>query len=111
MALGMPHSDAKSSLNGSAADMEQSWDAEGPPPPPMQSYLLLTIFTCFCPAYPVNIVALVFSLMSRKSYELGDYEGSKRLGKQALNVAIASVIIGILIIIIFIIVQFAKIDL
>ncbi|KAG5272972.1 hypothetical protein AALO_G00171300 [Alosa alosa] len=110
MALGMPYSDAKSSLNGSA-DFEHSWNAEAPTPPPMQSYLILTIFTCFCPAYPVNIVALVFSLMSRKSYELGDYEGSKRLGKQALHVAIASLIIGIIIIIIFFVVQFALIEL
>ncbi|XP_063066911.1 transmembrane protein 233-like [Engraulis encrasicolus] len=100
----------KSSLNGSA-DLEHSWDGMGEiPPPPLQSYLLLTIFTCFCPAYPVNIVALVFSLMSRNSHEIGDYEGSRRLGKKALHVAIASIIIGILIIIVFCIVHFTNLD-
>lgn len=70
MALGMLNSDVKSSLNGSA-DLDHSWDAEGPPPPPLQSYLMLTIFTCFCPAYPVNIVALVFSLMVSAACMLG----------------------------------------
>ncbi|XP_012685674.2 transmembrane protein 233 [Clupea harengus] len=109
MALGMLNSDVKSSLNGSA-DLDHSWDAEGPPPPPLQSYLMLTIFTCFCPAYPVNIVALVFSLMSRKSYELGDYDGSRRLGKKALHVAFASAVIGILIMVVFFVVHFTKME-
>lgn len=31
--------------------------------PPMRSYLCLTMFTCFCPAWPINIVALVFSVL------------------------------------------------
>ncbi|KAL2100167.1 hypothetical protein ACEWY4_004561 [Coilia grayii] len=109
-APGMLRSDVKSSLNGSA-DLEQSWDGEAPSPPPhLQSYLLLTIFTCFCPAYPVNIVALVFSLLSRNSYEIGDYDGSRRLGRKALHMGIASIIIGILIIIVFCTVHLTRLD-
>ncbi|CDQ65611.1 unnamed protein product [Oncorhynchus mykiss] len=31
--------------------------------PPLKNYVYLTILTCFCPAWPVNIVALVFSVL------------------------------------------------
>ncbi|XP_076859472.1 transmembrane protein 233 [Brachyhypopomus gauderio] len=76
------------------------------PPPPLKNYIFLTIFTCFCPAWPVNIVALVFSMMSQKSYDNRDYDGAQRLGKLALYMAIASIIIGLLIIAIYCIVHF-----
>ncbi|KAJ8395648.1 hypothetical protein AAFF_G00031290 [Aldrovandia affinis] len=84
------------------------WGAS--PTTPLRSYLFLTILTCFCPAYPVNIVALVFSVLSRNSYYEGDYEGSMRLGRKALHVAIASIIIGLLCIMIFCIVHFTTMD-
>ncbi|XP_056131373.1 transmembrane protein 233-like [Lampris incognitus] len=109
MALKVLHPDVKSSLNGGSFFSLNSIEGHGPPPP-LRSYLFLTIFTCFCPAYPINIVALVFSIMSRNSYELGDYEGSKRLGRNALYVAIASIIIGLLIIAILCIVHFTTMD-
>ncbi|XP_018607253.1 transmembrane protein 233-like [Scleropages formosus] len=108
ISLGPMRSNAKSSLNGSVDHSlvgEESQEA-----PPMQSYLFLTILTCFCPAYPVNIVALVFSVLSRNSYYQGDYEGSRRLGRKALHVAIASIVIGLLIVIIFCIVHFTTMD-
>ncbi|XP_024915578.1 transmembrane protein 233 isoform X2 [Cynoglossus semilaevis] len=102
-----PH--VKSSLNGSAFfDHRSTEDQE--PPPPLRSYLCLTLFTCFCPAYPVNIVALVFSIMSRNSYDHGNYDGSRRLGQNALYVAIASIIIGLLVIAITCIVHFTTMD-
>ncbi|KAG7476724.1 hypothetical protein MATL_G00086030 [Megalops atlanticus] len=107
MSLGVVRSDVKSSWSRS---LDHSLDAEPQEPPPLRSYLLLTIFTCFCPAYPVNIVALVFSVLSRNSYDQGDYEGSRRLGRKALHVAIASIVIGILIIAIFCIVHFTTMD-
>uniref|UniRef100_A0A667YIS8 Transmembrane protein 233 n=1 Tax=Myripristis murdjan TaxID=586833 RepID=A0A667YIS8_9TELE len=103
-----PGSDVKSSLSGSAF-FDHGSLGEQEPPPPVRSYLCLTIFTCFCPAYPVNIVALVFSIMSRKSYDQGDYDGSRRLGRNALYVAIASIIIGLLVIAIFCTVQFTTV--
>lgn len=62
MALGMLNPQVKSSLSGSVF-FDRGSIAEQEPPPPLRSYLCLTIFTCFCPAYPVNIVALVFSIM------------------------------------------------
>ncbi|XP_026205290.1 transmembrane protein 233 [Anabas testudineus] len=95
----------KSSLCGSTFLDRGSIEEQGAPPP-LRSYLCLTIFTCFCPAYPVNIVALVFSVMSRNSYYHGDYDGSRRLGRNALYVAVASIIIGLLIIAVLCIVHF-----
>lgn len=62
MSLGVLNSQVKSSLSGSAFFGSGSIE-EQEPPPPLRSYLCLTIFTCFCPAYPVNILALVFSIM------------------------------------------------
>ncbi|XP_063050799.1 transmembrane protein 233 [Engraulis encrasicolus] len=79
---------------------------ESQEPPPLKNYILLTIFTCFCPAWPINIVALVFSIMSQSSYDDEDYDGAQRLGKKALHMGIASFIIGILVIIAFTIVHF-----
>uniref|UniRef100_A0A8D2J1B5 Transmembrane protein 233 n=1 Tax=Varanus komodoensis TaxID=61221 RepID=A0A8D2J1B5_VARKO len=63
-----------------------------------KNYLWVSIFACFCPAYPVNIVAFVFSLMALNSYTQGDIEGSKRLGHIALLVAIAAILIGLVMI-------------
>uniref|UniRef100_A0A3Q3KY43 Transmembrane protein 233 n=1 Tax=Labrus bergylta TaxID=56723 RepID=A0A3Q3KY43_9LABR len=109
MSLGVLNSQVKNSLSGSVFFDHGSIEEQGPPPP-LRSYLCLTIFTCFCPAYPVNIVALVFSIMSRNSYYQRDYDGSRRLGKNALYVAVASIIIGLLIIATSCIVHFTTMD-
>ncbi|CAN9512420.1 unnamed protein product [Ophioblennius macclurei] len=109
MALAILNPQVKSSLSGSRF-LEVGPTEEQGPPPPLRSYLCLTIFTCFCPAYPVNIVALVFSIMSRNSYFQGDFDGSRRLGKNALYVALASIFIGLLIIATTCIVHFTTMD-
>ncbi|KAG5840698.1 transmembrane protein 233 [Anguilla rostrata] len=103
MSHGVVRSDVKSPLGGST---DQGLGGEGQDVPPLRNYLVLTIFTCFCPAYPINIVALVFSVLSQSSYDQGDYEGSQRLGRKALQLGIASVIIGLIIITIYVIVHF-----
>jgi len=46
---------------------------------------------------------------SRSSYYQGDYDGSRRLGRNALYVAVASIIIGLLIIAISCIVHFTTV--
>lgn len=46
---------------------------------------------------------------SRNSYSQGDYDGSRRLGRMALYVAVASIIIGLLIIAITCIVHFTTV--
>ncbi|XP_036304770.1 transmembrane protein 233 [Pipistrellus kuhlii] len=92
-------SDFKAALDSSPeanTEDEQTKEDEGGPMP--KNYLWLTIVSCFCPAYPINIVAFVFSIMSLNSYNNGDVEGSRRLGRNAKWVAIASIIIGLLII-------------
>uniref|UniRef100_A0A670KKM7 Transmembrane protein 233 n=1 Tax=Podarcis muralis TaxID=64176 RepID=A0A670KKM7_PODMU len=63
-----------------------------------KNYLWLSILSCFCPSYPINIVAFVFSVMALNSYTQGDIEGSKRLGHTALLVAIAAILIGLVLI-------------
>lgn len=64
MSPGVQKSDGKSSgsIDGSIDD-SFGMNAESQAPPPLKNYIFLTIFTCFCPAWPINIVALVFSLM------------------------------------------------
>ncbi|XP_067406386.1 transmembrane protein 233 [Emydura macquarii macquarii] len=97
------------------ADLKRAWDSspdsqpqdERPRAQPQpKNYLALSIFSCFCPAYPINIVAFVFSIMALNSYNQGDIEGSRRLGRNALWVAVASIIIGLLIIGIYCVVHF-----
>ncbi|XP_061731311.1 transmembrane protein 233 [Nerophis ophidion] len=103
MALGvLPPAEKSSPGETECLDSSSTQEVE----PPLRSYLLLSMFSCLCPAYPVNIVALVFSLMSRSSYYNGDYDGSLRLGKNALYVAMASIIIGLLIIAIICVLHF-----
>ncbi|XP_020863647.1 LOW QUALITY PROTEIN: transmembrane protein 233 [Phascolarctos cinereus] len=100
-----PTSDSKRALDGSPeTNIEDDAPEEEVQMPP--NYLLLTIFSCFCPAYPINIVAFVFSIMSLNSFNQGDIEGSKRLGRNAKWVAIASIIIGLVIITISCVVHF-----
>uniref|UniRef100_A0A8C5RIU3 Transmembrane protein 233 n=1 Tax=Laticauda laticaudata TaxID=8630 RepID=A0A8C5RIU3_LATLA len=78
--------------------------------PPPKNYLWLSILSCFCPAYPVNIAAFVFSVMALNSYNQGDIEGSRRLGHTALLVAIASILIGLLMIAILCIVHYTTVN-
>ncbi|KAG5198709.1 hypothetical protein MJT46_014045 [Ovis ammon polii x Ovis aries] len=92
-----PSSDFKRALDSSPeANTDDDKTEEDVPKP--QNYLWLAIVACFCPAYPINIVALVFSIMAQNSYEDGDIEGSKRLGRNAKWVAVASIVIGLLVI-------------
>ncbi|XP_036598098.1 transmembrane protein 233 [Trichosurus vulpecula] len=100
-----PTSDSKRALDGSPETHigDDAPEEEVPMPP---NYLLLTIFSCFCPAYPINIVGFVFSIMSLNSFNQGDIEGAKRLGRNAKWVAIASIIIGLVIITISCVVHF-----
>ncbi|MFT7796843.1 transmembrane protein 233-like [Arapaima gigas] len=101
MSLGVVQSDVKRPLDG-----DHQIRGETQSVPPLRNYLALTIFTCFCPAYPVNIVALVFSVLSQSSYDQGDYEGSRRLGRKALHLAVASAVIGLLVVAIYCIIHF-----
>lgn len=57
-----PSSDFKRALDsGTEANTEDDKTEEDVPMP--KNYLWLAIVSCFCPAYPINIVAFVFSIM------------------------------------------------
>ncbi|XP_068094824.1 transmembrane protein 233 [Hyperolius riggenbachi] len=93
----------KRALDGSP---ETNNEDESVQPPMPKNYLILSILACFCPAYPVNIVSFVFSLMALNSYNDGDLDGAQRLGRNALYVSIASIIIGLLVIATYCIVHY-----
>ncbi|KAM6317761.1 transmembrane protein 233 [Podargus strigoides] len=98
--------DIKRALENSPETNIEDELPDEPPQPRPKNYLLLSILSCFCPAYPINIVAFVFAVMALNSYNQGDIEGSKRLGRNALWVAVASIIIGLFIIGIYFVVHF-----
>ncbi|XP_072354030.1 transmembrane protein 233-like [Scyliorhinus torazame] len=93
----------KESLEGGPeSDPENEAQREEMP----RKYIFLTIFSCFCPSYPINIVAFVFSMMALHSYNEGNIDGGKKLAHIATLVAIAAIIVGLLIIAISCIVHF-----
>ncbi|XP_076853067.1 uncharacterized protein LOC143508448 [Brachyhypopomus gauderio] len=61
-------------------------------------YLILAILSCFCPLWPINIVGLTFSVMSRYSLQQGNVDGARRLGRNAKVLSIVSLVGGVLII-------------
>ncbi|XP_056144328.1 trafficking regulator of GLUT4 1 [Lampris incognitus] len=63
-----------------------------------RDYLILAILSCFCPLWPINIVALTFSVMSRNSLQQGNIDGARRLGRNAMLLSVVSLVGGIAII-------------
>lgn len=77
-----PSSDFKRALDSSPETNTEDEKTEEDAPMP-RNYLWLSIVSCFCPAYPINIVALVFSIMVSKldpeQPGEGDLGGTERL--------------------------------
>ncbi|XP_061701854.1 trafficking regulator of GLUT4 1 isoform X2 [Syngnathoides biaculeatus] len=69
--------------------------AEESKPP---DFLMLAILSCFCPLWPINIVALTFSVMSRNSLQQGNVDGARRLGRNAMILSVVSILGGVAII-------------
>ncbi|XP_041094650.1 proline-rich transmembrane protein 2 [Polyodon spathula] len=63
-----------------------------------RDFLIASILSCFCPMWPVNIVAFVYSVMSRNSFQQGDIDGARRLGNVAKLLSIVAIMGGIMII-------------
>uniref|UniRef100_A0A673BLD2 Proline-rich transmembrane protein 2 n=1 Tax=Sphaeramia orbicularis TaxID=375764 RepID=A0A673BLD2_9TELE len=61
-----------------------------------RDYLILAILSCFCPLWPINIVALTFSVMSRNSLQQGNIDGARRLGRNAMVLSVVSILGGII---------------
>ncbi|KAI1894025.1 hypothetical protein AGOR_G00129740 [Albula goreensis] len=93
---GAPLSPSRASLSRHSSTGNAAQDLPKP-----RDYLILAIFSCFCPVWPVNIVALVYSIMSRNSLQQGDVDGAKRLGRLARLLSIVSIVLGLLIIIVY----------
>uniref|UniRef100_UPI00398E3AB2 trafficking regulator of GLUT4 1 isoform X1 n=1 Tax=Pristiophorus japonicus TaxID=55135 RepID=UPI00398E3AB2 len=72
-----------------------------------RDYLFLAIVSCFCPICPLNIVALVYSIMSRNSLQQGDIDGAKRLGHLSRLLSIVAIVLGVLVIVTYFVVNYA----
>uniref|UniRef100_A0A1A8QVN3 Tumor suppressor candidate 5 n=2 Tax=Nothobranchius TaxID=28779 RepID=A0A1A8QVN3_9TELE len=101
LAATAPLSPSKASLSRSSTG--NAGVQETPRP---RDYLILVIISCFFPVWPVSIVALVYSVMSRNSLQNGDVDGARRLGRLARLLSIVSIILGLLIIIVYVVVYF-----
>lgn len=92
-----PLSPSRASLSRSSTGNATVQEAPKP-----KDYLILVICSCFCPVWPISIVALVYSIMSRNSLQNGDMDGARRLGRLARLLSIVSIGLGLLIIIVFV---------
>ncbi|XP_026063764.1 tumor suppressor candidate 5 homolog [Carassius auratus] len=72
-------------------------------------YLVWAILACLCPVWPINIVGLTFSVMSRNSLQQGNVDGARRLGQNAKILSIVSLVGGIVIIVITIVINWGVI--
>ncbi|XP_034993134.1 proline-rich transmembrane protein 2 isoform X2 [Zootoca vivipara] len=64
-----------------------------------RDYIFIAALSCFCPIWPINIVAFVYSVMSRNSFQQGDIDGARRLGRVAKLLSIVALVGGVLIIV------------
>ncbi|XP_070584666.1 proline-rich transmembrane protein 2-like [Erythrolamprus reginae] len=64
-----------------------------------RDYIFLAALSCFCPIWPINIVAFVYSVMSRNSFQQGDIDGARRLGRVAKLLSVVALVGGLLIIV------------
>ncbi|KAM8944390.1 trafficking regulator of GLUT4 1 [Lycaon pictus] len=92
---------ASSRRASSVATASSAQDQEVP-----KDYLILAIASCFCPVWPLNLIPLIFSIMSRSSVQQGDLDGARRLGRLARLLSITFIIMGIIIIIVAMTVNF-----
>ncbi|KAM9148958.1 proline-rich transmembrane protein 2 [Pangshura tecta] len=94
---GSPHP----SLSRQPSGAEVGPGAEKP-----RDYILLAALSCFCPIWPINIVAFVYSVMSRNSLQQGDLDGARRLGRVAKLLSVVALLGGIVIIILSVAINF-----
>ncbi|MGH0173557.1 UNVERIFIED_CONTAM: hypothetical protein FKN15_065692 [Acipenser sinensis] len=70
---GGPLSPSRVSLTRASSSGNTAQDQSTP-----SDYLFLAIFSCFCPIWPVNVVALVFSIMNVRMSECQNVRMSER---------------------------------
>uniref|UniRef100_A0A452H6M6 Proline rich transmembrane protein 2 n=1 Tax=Gopherus agassizii TaxID=38772 RepID=A0A452H6M6_9SAUR len=91
------------SLSRQPSGTEGGPEAEKP-----RDYILLATLSCFCPIWPINIVAFVYSVMSRNSLQQGDLDGARRLGRVAKLLSVVALLGGIVIIILSVAINFVQ---
>ncbi|XP_010859665.1 PREDICTED: tumor suppressor candidate 5 [Bison bison bison] len=99
-----PLSSSRASSRRASSTATTSYAQDGEVP---KDYLILAIASCFCPVWPLNLMPLIFSIMSRSSVQQGDLDGARRLGRLAGTLSITFIIMGIIIIIVAVTVNFA----
>ncbi|TFJ96424.1 somatomedin-B and thrombospondin type-1 domain-containing protein [Platysternon megacephalum] len=80
----------------------------GPEVEKPRDYILLAALSCFCPIWPINIVAFVYSVMSRNSLQQGDVDGARRLGRVAKLLSVVALLGGVVIIILSVAINFGR---
>ncbi|XP_026082204.1 tumor suppressor candidate 5 homolog [Carassius auratus] len=94
-----PRSPSRVSMSRASSMVNVAQEQQKP-----KDYLILVILSCFCPVWPLSIVALVYSIMSRNSLQQGDMDGARRLGRLARFLSIVAIVVGLLSIIIYVVV-------
>uniref|UniRef100_A0A2K6AEY0 Trafficking regulator of GLUT4 (SLC2A4) 1/pseudo n=1 Tax=Mandrillus leucophaeus TaxID=9568 RepID=A0A2K6AEY0_MANLE len=99
----LPRSPSRASSRraSSIATTSYAQDQEAP-----RDYLILAIVSCFCPVWPLNLIPLIISIMSRSSMQQGNVDGARRLGRLARLLSITLIIMGIVIITVAVTVNF-----
>ncbi|XP_033037830.1 trafficking regulator of GLUT4 1 [Trachypithecus francoisi] len=99
----LPRSPSRASSRraSSIATTSYAQDQEAP-----RDYLILAIVSCFCPVWPLNIIPLIISIMSRSSMQQGNVDGARRLGRLARLLSITLIFMGLVIIMVAVIVNF-----
>ncbi|XP_010865370.2 trafficking regulator of GLUT4 1 [Esox lucius] len=104
--LGHGAGSPRPSISRRPSTVAEGLEDDGKPP---RDYLILAILSCFCPLWPINIVALVFSVMSRNSLQLGNVDGARRLGRNAMVLSIISLVGGVILIVAAIVLNWGSI--
>ncbi|XP_061447583.1 proline-rich transmembrane protein 2 [Rhineura floridana] len=86
----------RASLSRQASTIASAAGEAGEKP---KDYIFIAALSCFCPIWPINIVAFVYSVMSRNSFQQGDIDGARRLGRVAKLLSIVALVGGVLIIV------------
>nr|XP_008007957.2 trafficking regulator of GLUT4 1 [Chlorocebus sabaeus] len=99
----LPRSPSRASSRraSSVATTSYAQDQEAP-----RDYLILAIVSCFCPVWPLNLIPLIISIMSRSSMQQGNVDGARRLGRLARLLSITLILMGIVIITVAVTVNF-----
>lgn len=70
-----------------------------PPDTKPPTYLWLAVLSCFCPAWPLNICALWFAIVSRTVQHTGDLVGARKYGRLSMLLSCLAILLGVAVIV------------